>query len=166
MNAASWALMLTGRLVEWHDADGGAEAVMRRLVARAGEPVVRVALRQAMKVMADQFVMGRGRSPRRSREAARATPRAIAISYDMLGEAAMTAADAQRYLAAYADAIAAIGASVMARDVDVFAQPIDLGQAVGAAPALRIRAARPRAGRARARARGSRPPRGASLASA
>jgi RHH-type proline utilization regulon transcriptional repressor/proline dehydrogenase/delta 1-pyrroline-5-carboxylate dehydrogenase len=41
MNAASWALMLTGRLAEWHDAEGGADAVMRRLVARAGEPVVR-----------------------------------------------------------------------------------------------------------------------------
>src|SRR6185436_6848504 len=58
MNAAAWGLMLTGRIVEWRDAEGGADAVMRRLVARAGEPLVRAAIRHAVEIMAGQFVAG------------------------------------------------------------------------------------------------------------
>ncbi|HEY5863031.1 MAG TPA: bifunctional proline dehydrogenase/L-glutamate gamma-semialdehyde dehydrogenase PutA, partial [Casimicrobiaceae bacterium] len=98
------------------------KAWYERIVSRAGEPVVRVALRQAMKVMAEQFVMGRtiAEALARSRQGDNARYR---HSYDMLGEAALTTADAQRYLTAYTDAIAAIGASVMGRDVDVFGQP-------------------------------------------
>jgi RHH-type proline utilization regulon transcriptional repressor/proline dehydrogenase/delta 1-pyrroline-5-carboxylate dehydrogenase len=112
MNAASWALMLTGRLVEWHDAGsddhhGGPGAVLRRLVARAGEPLVRAAIRHAVEIMAGQFVAGE------TIEAALAKGAAAAgryrYSFDMLGEAAITAADAERYLAAYHHAIDATG---------------------------------------------------------
>ncbi len=111
------------------------------IVARAGEPVVRVALRQAMRVMAEQFVMGRTIGEALARAGRRRT-RAYRYSFDMLGEAALTAADAARYHAAYADAIAAIGRASRGAKRPVFAQPSDLGQAVGAASALRIPAAR------------------------
>ncbi len=123
VNASTWGLMLTGRLTRIEQENArDPKAWYERIVSRAGEPVVRVALRQAMKVMAEQFVMGRtiAEALARSRQGESARYR---HSYDMLGEAALTTADAQRYLAAYADAIAAIGASVMGRDVDVFAQP-------------------------------------------
>ncbi|HZR68819.1 MAG TPA: bifunctional proline dehydrogenase/L-glutamate gamma-semialdehyde dehydrogenase PutA [Burkholderiales bacterium] len=107
VNAASWALMLTGRLAEWREAEGGADAVMRRLVARAGEPVVRAAVRQAVEIMAGQFVAGETIDQALARAAR--TPR-YRWSFDMLGEAARTAADAERYLAHYHQAIAAVGA--------------------------------------------------------
>ena len=109
MNAASWALMLTGKLTAWHDAEGGAEAVLRRLVARAGEPLVRAAIRHAVEIMAEQFVAGETIDAALTR--ARAHP-SFRYSYDMLGEAARTAADAQRYLHAYHDAIGRIAADV------------------------------------------------------
>ena len=123
VNASTWGLMLTGRLTRI-DSDHARDpkAWYERIVARAGEPVVRLALRQAMKVMAEQFVMGRtiAEALARSRQGDNARYR---YSYDMLGEAALTAADARRYLDSYAAAIAAIGASVAGRDVPVFAQP-------------------------------------------
>jgi len=103
MNAASWALMLTGKLTAWHDAGGGADAVLRRLVARAGEPLVRAAIRHAVEIMAEQFVAGETIDEAMVR--ARGHPD-LRYSYDMLGEAAHTAADARRYLNAYHHAIA------------------------------------------------------------
>jgi RHH-type proline utilization regulon transcriptional repressor/proline dehydrogenase/delta 1-pyrroline-5-carboxylate dehydrogenase len=122
VNASTWGLMLTGKLTQI-DADTARDpaAWYERVVARAGEPVVRLALRQAMKLMAEQFVMGRtiGEALERSRSGANASFR---YSFDMLGESALTAADARRYQAAYADAIAAIAAARV-RDADVFAQP-------------------------------------------
>ena len=97
VNASTWALMLTGRLSHFGRDDARDPAAgYERLVARLGEPVIRVALRRAMKVMADQFVMGRtiGEALARSRDAAHPNAR---HSFDMLGEAAYTAADARRY---------------------------------------------------------------------
>jgi RHH-type transcriptional regulator, proline utilization regulon repressor / proline dehydrogenase / delta 1-pyrroline-5-carboxylate dehydrogenase len=111
MNAASWALMLTGRLAEWHDAEGGPDSVMRRLVARAGEPLVRAAIRQAVEIMAGQFVAGE--TIEQALDRAREQPQ-YRFSYDMLGEAAHTAADARRYLDAYHGAVAAVGAEARA----------------------------------------------------
>ncbi len=111
VNAASWALMLTGRLIDWRAAEGAAETVMRRLVARAGEPLVRTAIRHALQIMAGQFVAGESIAS----ALAQARP-GYRYSYDMLGEAARTAADAERYLAAYHDAIAAVGRAAQAGD--------------------------------------------------
>jgi RHH-type transcriptional regulator, proline utilization regulon repressor / proline dehydrogenase / delta 1-pyrroline-5-carboxylate dehydrogenase len=115
VNASTWALMLTGRLVaEDHAQDWG--AVVRRLVARSGEPMVRQAVTGAIRILARQFVMGRtiAEALARARPAERKFYR---HSYDMLGEAARTAADAARYFARYRDAVSAIGASVKGADV-------------------------------------------------
>ncbi|HEY3179393.1 MAG TPA: bifunctional proline dehydrogenase/L-glutamate gamma-semialdehyde dehydrogenase PutA [Casimicrobiaceae bacterium] len=123
VNASTWGLMLTGRLTRIDTGDArDPKAWYERIVARAGEPVVRLALRQAMKVMAEQFVMGRSidEALARSRSGTNARYR---YSFDMLGEAAITAADARRYFAAYASAIASIGNSVRERSASVFAQP-------------------------------------------
>ena len=120
VNASTWGLMLTGRLTRIDTGDArDPKAWYERIVARAGEPVVRLALRQAMKVMAEQFVMGRtiDEALARSRQGANAHYR---YSFDMLGEAAITAADAKRYFAAYASAIASIGNSVRERSAVVF----------------------------------------------
>jgi len=121
VNASTWGLMLTGRLTAL-DADGARDpaAWYERIVARAGEPVVRVALRQAMKLMAEQFVIGRtiAEAIARSRDAVPGTRH----SFDMLGESALTAAGARDYHDAYAQAIAAIGAAREAH-ASLFAQP-------------------------------------------
>ncbi|HEY1326561.1 MAG TPA: bifunctional proline dehydrogenase/L-glutamate gamma-semialdehyde dehydrogenase PutA [Casimicrobiaceae bacterium] len=123
VNASTWGLMLTGRLTRLDSDDvRDPKAWYERLVARTGEPVVRLALRQAMKVMAEQFVMGRtiDEALARSRAPEHARCR---HSYDMLGEAAITAHDAARYRDAYAHAIAAIGASRADPTADVVLQP-------------------------------------------
>ncbi|MBP7003237.1 bifunctional proline dehydrogenase/L-glutamate gamma-semialdehyde dehydrogenase PutA [Amaricoccus sp.] len=106
VNAATWGLMLTGRVL---DDSPGPAALLRSAMRRLGEPVVRNAVGQAMKLMGRQFVLGEtiGAAMDRARTL---EARGYSYSYDMLGEAARTEADAERYAAAYADAIAAIAA--------------------------------------------------------
>ncbi|HZT52271.1 MAG TPA: bifunctional proline dehydrogenase/L-glutamate gamma-semialdehyde dehydrogenase PutA, partial [Stellaceae bacterium] len=119
VNASTWALMLTGRLVHAPAAqDWG--AVLHAILARSGEPVVRQAVTAAIRILARQFVMGRtiAEALARARPAER---KGYRHSYDMLGEAARTAADAERYFERYRAAIAAIAAA--ARGADVFAAP-------------------------------------------
>ncbi len=115
VNASTWGLMLTGRFVQ---SDAAAlenpAAFMRLLAARLGEPVVRAALIQAMRIMAGQFVMGRNIREALQR-AAEPDHAGYRFSFDMLGEAAMTAADAERHLEAYRDAIEVVGAGGDAR---------------------------------------------------
>ena len=111
VNASTWGLMLTGRLVRTgleEDADPG--AWLSRLLHRLGEPVLRQALLQAMRVLGRHFVLGQTieQAIRRAREA---EGKGYRYSYDMLGEAARTAADAEHYHVAYRDAIAAISAA-------------------------------------------------------
>jgi len=122
LNATTWGLMLTGRLAAWRD-EPGEEPVtlLRRLVARAGEPVVRTAIRQAMKIMAEQFIVGETIDAAIARAAER-EPLGYRFSYDMLGEAARTARDAERYLAAYEAAIDAVGRTAL-RHLQVEARP-------------------------------------------
>lgn len=106
VNASTWALMLTGKVLD-DDAPGMA-GVLRGAVRRLGEPVIRAAVGRAMKEMGRQFVLGQtidqALDNARELEAVGFT-----YSYDMLGEAAMTAGDAARYAADYERAIAAIG---------------------------------------------------------
>jgi RHH-type proline utilization regulon transcriptional repressor/proline dehydrogenase/delta 1-pyrroline-5-carboxylate dehydrogenase len=110
VNASTWGLMLTGHLVNLADTTrADAPGTFKRLIGRAGEPMIRVAVRQAMRIMGHQFVMGRtiGEALERAGKGDNAKYR---YSFDMLGEAAFTAPDAQRYKRAYHDAILALGA--------------------------------------------------------
>src|SRR5688500_17581914 len=122
VNASTWGLMLTGHLVDLaDDTRRDVHGAFKRLVGRMGEPVIRLAVRQAMRIMGHQFVMGRtiGEALARSRKGANAAYR---YSFDMLGEAALTTRDALRYLEAYRLAIHAIGQHSGA-SADVFAAP-------------------------------------------
>ncbi len=107
VNAATWGLVLTGRLVTT-TSEQGLSAALTRLIARSGEPIIRAGVDVAMRLMGEQFVTGRtieeaiGNS--REREA-----RGFTFSYDMLGEAATTAQDAARNLDEYERAVHAIG---------------------------------------------------------
>lgn len=123
VNASTWGLMLTGQLVQLNDLTrADVPGAFKRLIGRVGEPVIRLAVRQAMKIMGHQFVMGRtiGEALSRSRKGDNANYR---YSFDMLGEGALTMKDAQRYLQAYRDAIHAIGRSGSFVGTDVFAAP-------------------------------------------
>ena len=121
VNASTWGLMLTGRLVRVGESKGQAiGSTLARLANRSGEPVIRLAIRQAMRIMGHQYVMGRTSKSALDRAEKKANRR-FRYSFDMLGEAALTAEDAQRYRQAYEDAIRTIGARV---DTDsVFAAP-------------------------------------------
>ncbi len=106
VNASTWALMLTGRVLD--DREPGVVGHLKAAVRRLGEPVIRGAVARAMKEMGRQFVLGEtiGAAMKRARDL---EAKGYTYSYDMLGEAARTERDAQRYMRAYADAIAAIG---------------------------------------------------------
>ena len=109
VNASTWGLMLTGKLVDLaDDTKRDVHGAFQRLVGRAGEPMIRLAVRQAMKIMGHQFVLGRtiDEALARSRKGDFANYR---YSFDMLGEGALTTQDALRYQQAYLSAIHAIG---------------------------------------------------------
>src|ERR1700730_12893493 len=116
VNASTWALMLTGRLLRSDTGEHDLRATLRHFVVRSGEPVVRHAVTAAMHILGRQFVMGRTIAEAVDR-ARQAEQHGYRHSYDMLGEAAHTAADAARYAAAYDAAIAAIGKTSAGRDV-------------------------------------------------
>lgn len=115
VNAASWGLVVTGKLVESAD-DRGLAAALTRLIARAGEPVIRRGVDLAMRMMGEQFVTGEtiGEALKRSRVQ---EAKGFTYSYDMLGEAATMAADAARYYRDYEQAIHAIGKASAGRGV-------------------------------------------------
>ena len=109
VNAGTWGLMLTGKLVTLADeTQRNFMGALKRLVGRAGEPVIRLAVRQAMRIMGRQFVMGRTIQEALDRSTDKEN-QGYRHSYDMLGEAALTQPDAERYHRAYTDAIAALG---------------------------------------------------------
>ena len=117
VNASTWGLMLTGQLVSL-DAEitENTDNWVRRLTASAGEPVIRAAVMQAMKIMGGQYVLGRNIKEGLKRGAKQNDPE-TRFSFDMLGEGARTDGDARNYLAAYASAIDSIDQS--AKDSDV-----------------------------------------------
>ena len=105
VNASTWGLMLTGRIVRPNVEDlANPSSFIARLAGRLGEPVVRAAFRQAMRIMGHQFVMGRTVDEALRRAAAGGNAR-YRYTFDMLGESALTAQDADRYFEAYATAI-------------------------------------------------------------
>ncbi len=111
VNAGTFGLMLTGRVVNLpDDLKGEASEVFGRLVKRMGEPVVRAGAMQAMRILGEQFVLGRNIDAALKRGAGMIrSGLASRYSFDMLGEGARTNADAERYLVAYANAIDAVG---------------------------------------------------------
>jgi RHH-type proline utilization regulon transcriptional repressor/proline dehydrogenase/delta 1-pyrroline-5-carboxylate dehydrogenase len=109
VNAATWGLVVTGKLVGSVD-DTGLAAALTRLVARAGEPVIRAGIEMAIRLMGEQFVAGET-IEQALQHARKWEAQGFRYSYDMLGEAAMTAADAARFYAEYEKAIHAIGRS-------------------------------------------------------
>lgn len=122
VNASTWGLMLTGNLLQLDEAAKGNPArYLGQLASRTGEPVVRAAMRQAMRIMGFQFVMGRSIEEALSRSHKKEN-RGFRYSFDMLGEAALTAEDAARYFESYAAAIDSIGESADS-PVDVFSAP-------------------------------------------
>ena len=116
VNASTWALMLTGKVISdiEEDKDSSVAAVAGRMVSKLGEPIVRKAMLHAMKIMGQQFVMGRTIDEALAR-AAEFEKTGYRHSYDMLGEGARTADDADHYFTNYEMAINAIGRTAAGR---------------------------------------------------
>lgn len=110
VNAATWCLMLTGKVLSADVTASGLRSSLKRFIERSGEPVIRNAVLQAMKILGKQFVMGRNIDEALKR-AEPLEKEGYLFSYDMLGEAARTLEDAERYFQSYKNAIARIGAS-------------------------------------------------------
>jgi RHH-type proline utilization regulon transcriptional repressor/proline dehydrogenase/delta 1-pyrroline-5-carboxylate dehydrogenase len=115
VNAATWGLLVTGRLVGTFD-ETGLSSALTRLIARSGAPIIRASVDTAMRVMGEQFVCGQ--TIEAALHAARKhEAQGFRYSYDMLGEAAATAQDAARYLVSYTNAMHAIGAASAGRGI-------------------------------------------------
>lgn len=117
VNASTWALMLTGKVLQ--EGEGIAQT-LRGAIKRLGEPVIRTAVGRAMKEMGAQFVLGETIEDALKRGAS-ARSKGYTFSYDMLGEAALTQADADGFFDSYAKAIAALAPH--ARDTDIRRNP-------------------------------------------
>jgi len=115
VHAATWGLLLTGRLTAT-TSESGLISALTRLIARGGEPLIRRGLNIAMRLMGQQFVLGQtiGEALADSR---RLEAQGFRYSYDMLGEAALTATDAARYFEDYQQAIHAIGKAAAGRGI-------------------------------------------------
>jgi RHH-type proline utilization regulon transcriptional repressor/proline dehydrogenase/delta 1-pyrroline-5-carboxylate dehydrogenase len=121
VNAGTWGLMLTGKLVALSEnTRSSLKTILGRLINRSGEPMIRTAIRQAMRIMGHQYVMGRNIDDALDR-ARQKRNRLYRHSFDMLGEAALAADDEDRYLEAYRTAIAAIGSRD--KSENIFAAP-------------------------------------------
>ncbi|MGE0501852.1 MAG: bifunctional proline dehydrogenase/L-glutamate gamma-semialdehyde dehydrogenase PutA [Rhizobiaceae bacterium] len=114
VNASTWALMLTGKVLDENAA--GIEGTLRAMVRRLGEPVIRRAVATAMRELGENFVLGRtiAEAVRNGRDM---TARGYLYSFDMLGEAARTELDAKRYHRAYADAISSLDSGSTGTDI-------------------------------------------------
>ncbi|WP_432729828.1 trifunctional transcriptional regulator/proline dehydrogenase/L-glutamate gamma-semialdehyde dehydrogenase [Variovorax sp. W6] len=115
VNAATWGLLLTGRLVATHS-ETSLSAVLTRLIGKGGEPLIRKGVDMAMRMMGEQFVTGETIAQALS-NARELEAQGFRYSYDMLGEAALTMEDAKRYRVAYEEAIHAIGKASNRRGV-------------------------------------------------
>src|SRR5690606_24224793 len=114
VNASTWALMLTGKVLD--ERGPGIAGSLRGAIRRLGEPVIRSATTRAMKEMGRQFVLGETieKAMKRAQEL---EGKGYTYSYDMLGEGARTEADARSYHLAYTRAITAIAGAVKGRDI-------------------------------------------------
>lgn len=115
VNASSWGLLISGNIVRFQKRDYRDNvSLLKRTVSRFGEPVIRTAMNIAMKIMGNQFVMGKNIATAIHR-AVKEEQKGYIYSYDMLGEGARTELDAQKYFQAYVGAIHAIGSSASAQ---------------------------------------------------
>ncbi|MDX1780809.1 MAG: bifunctional proline dehydrogenase/L-glutamate gamma-semialdehyde dehydrogenase PutA, partial [Thalassovita sp.] len=114
VNASTWGLMLTGKVLKANAP--GLAGHLRQAVKRLGEPVIRTAVGQAMREMGRQFVLGQDIGAAMTRARGQEA-KGYTYSYDMLGEAAMTAEDARRYAVSYAAAIDAIASACRSDDI-------------------------------------------------
>ncbi len=117
VNASTWGLMLTGKIIDVDENKTGLAAAMDKFIKKSGEPVIRQGVYRAMQMMGKQFVMGRTIAEAIKRSGKK-DHRDYRHSYDMLGEAALTQADADRYLQAYLSAIDAIAKANSRRDIN------------------------------------------------
>lgn len=115
VNAATWGLLLTGKLVSTHN-EAGLMSSLSRIIGKSGEPMIRKGVDMAMRLMGEQFVTGETIADALA-NAIRHESKGFRYSYDMLGEAALTTADAERYFAAYQQAIHAIGQASHSRGI-------------------------------------------------
>lgn len=116
VNGSVWGLMLTGQLVNLDpDTEGNPAVWMRRLVGRLGEPIVRTAVVQAMRILGRQYVLGRSIEEALARSENAETTGEL-YSFDMLGEGARNWADADRYLDDYQRALTAVGTAAIGED--------------------------------------------------
>ncbi len=117
VNASTWALMLTGKVISPKEVESwDVVGNIRHLMKRAGEPVIRKAVAQSMKVLGHQFVLGRDIDEAIER-ARGMEAKGYQYSYDMLGEAAHTAADAQKYFLSYSKAISRLSEAADREDI-------------------------------------------------
>jgi RHH-type proline utilization regulon transcriptional repressor/proline dehydrogenase/delta 1-pyrroline-5-carboxylate dehydrogenase len=115
VNASTWGLMLTGGILELDPSiESDASGWLKKLTRKAGEPLVRHAVRRAMRIIGGEFVVGRSIEEALARSAR--DPELAVCSFDMLGEGARTARDAERYLRSYEHAIDVIGAAAGGRE--------------------------------------------------
>ncbi len=123
VNASTWGLMLTGAVVELDDKAGGdVLGYVKKLVHRSGEPIIRQAMRHAMRIMGRQFVLGR--TIKEALEvASQSEAKGYSHSYDMLGEGAKTRDDAQRYFDSYKTALEALSQSSDHDNLSIFRKP-------------------------------------------
>jgi RHH-type proline utilization regulon transcriptional repressor/proline dehydrogenase/delta 1-pyrroline-5-carboxylate dehydrogenase len=115
VNAATWGLLITGKLVGTHS-EHSLAATLTKLIARTGEPLIRKSVDLAMRMLGNQFVTGETIDAALSNSRERETT-GYTFSYDMLGEAALTAYDAEQYYLAYQNAIHAIGRASAGRGI-------------------------------------------------
>ncbi|MGE6236173.1 trifunctional transcriptional regulator/proline dehydrogenase/L-glutamate gamma-semialdehyde dehydrogenase [Aeromonas media] len=115
VNAASWGLLITGKLVATHN-EAGLNSSLKGLIGKGGEPLIRKGVDMAMRLMGEQFVTGETIAEALA-NAGNMENRGFRYSYDMLGEAALTEEDAKRYLASYEQAIHAIGKASHGRGI-------------------------------------------------
>ncbi len=115
VNASTWALFVTGKVLE-EDESGSMAGILRSAIKRLGEPVIRQAVTRVMKEMGRQFVLGETieKAMYRAKEK---QAEGFTYSYDMLGEAARTDRDARRYHLAYSDAISELAKGVESDDI-------------------------------------------------
>jgi RHH-type proline utilization regulon transcriptional repressor/proline dehydrogenase/delta 1-pyrroline-5-carboxylate dehydrogenase len=115
VNAATWGLLFTGRLVSTHN-EANLSSSLNRIIGKGGEPLIRKGVDMAMRLMGEQFVTGETIAEALA-NARKLEEKGFRYSYDMLGEAALTAGDAKAYLLSYQQAIHAIGKASNGRGI-------------------------------------------------